>query len=62
MVTYKLNIGDRLKNDKRDLTITNRKIVKKNYVSKDGKPFIQNQVLIILSLQIQRDIKKRYRK
>lgn len=44
MVTYKLNIGDRLKNDKRDLTITNRKIVKKNYVSKDGKPFIQNQV------------------
>lgn len=44
MVTYKLNIGDRLKNDKRDLTITNRKIVKKNYVRKDGKPFIQNQV------------------
>ena len=29
MITYKLNIGDRLKNDTRDLTITNRKIVEK---------------------------------
>lgn len=44
MTTYKLNIGDRLKNDKRDLTITNRKILDKYYVRKNGKPFIQKQI------------------
>lgn len=44
MCTYKLNIGDRLKNDTRDLTITNRKIVNKKYTRKNGKQFSQNQV------------------
>ncbi len=44
MPTYKLNVGDRLKNDKRDLIITNRKIVDKNYIKKNGKPFVQRQV------------------
>lgn len=44
MVTYKLNIGDRLKNDNRDLTITNRKIVKKNYGKKNNKQYIKDEI------------------
>lgn len=44
MRNYKLDIGDRLKNEKRDLIITNRKIVCKNYISKNGKKYKQNQI------------------
>lgn len=44
MITYKLNIGDRLKNDTRDLTITNRKIEEKIYVKKNGEQYSKNEI------------------
>ena len=44
MITYKLNIGDRLKNDTRDLTITNRKIVEKIYGKKNGKQYNKSEI------------------